>query len=344
MKVPEPRRLPSGRWFIQLRLGGESIPITAATEKECRQQAQLVKAEHLAGKRKAPKRDKTLRQEIDAYISARSNTLSPLTIRGYRIIQKNRFQAIMDRVPATIKSAEYQGIVNAEAALCAPKTLKNAWGFVRTIIHECTGEYPPDVLLPSQVQNSHGFLTPDQIRTFVRAVAPTKYAIPALLALSSLRISEIEALRWENIKDLKLIRVAGAVVLDENNNRVKKAANKTASSARSIPVMIPELTAALKRERQSHGPVMVISQNSLRYGIKKICEDNGLPNVGIHGLRHSFASLAYHLRIPELIAAEIGGWSDLATMHRIYTHIAQADVEHYQTAMESWYKNANKKR
>lgn len=344
MKVPTPQKLPSGNYFIQLRLGGESISITRPTAAECRQQAQLVKAEHLAGKRKTPKHDKTLREEIDSYISARSNTLSPLTIRGYRIIQKNRFQTIMDRAPAKIKSSEYQGIVNAEAALCAPKTLKNAWGFVRTIIHECTGEYPPDVLLPSQVQNSHGFLTPDQIRTFVRAVAPTKYCIPALLALSSLRISEIEALRWENIKDLKLIRVSGAVVLDENNNRVKKAANKTASSARSIPVMIPELTAALKRERQAHGPVMVISQNSLRYGIKKICEDNGLPNVGIHGLRHSFASLAYHLQIPELIAAEIGGWSDTATMHRIYTHIAKEDVAHYQTAMETWFKNANKKR
>jgi integrase len=344
MKVPEPRRLPSGRWFVQLRLGGESISITADTEKECRQQAILVKAEHLVGKRKSPK-SKTLREEIDAYISARSNTLSPLTIRGYRIIQKNRFQAIMDRVPAKIKSSEYQGIVNAEAALCKPKTLKNAWGFVRTIIHEATGEYPPDVKLPAQVPNSHGFLTPDQIRTFVRAVSTTKYCIPALLALSSLRISEIEALRWEDVpKDLKLIRVAGAVVLDENNNWVKKAANKTASSTRAVPVMIPELTEALKRERQKHGPVMTISQNSLRYGIKKICEDNGLPNVGIHGLRHSFASLAYHLQIPEMIAAEIGGWSDTATMHRIYTHIAQEDVAHYQTAMESWYKNANKKR
>lgn len=251
----------------------------------------------------------------------------------------------MDRAPATIKSSEYQGIVNAEAALCAPKTLKNAWGFVRTIINEATGEYPPDVMLPARAPNTQGFLTPTQIRTFVGAVSPTKYCIPALLALSSLRISEIEALRWEDIpKDLKLIRVAGAVVLDENNNRVRKAANKTASSTRSVPVMIPELKAALKRERQMHGPVMTISQNSLRYGIKKICEANDLPNVGIHGLRHSFASLAYHLQIPEMIAAEIGGWSDTATMHRIYTHIAREDVAHYQTAMEKWYKNANEKR
>ena len=35
MKVPAPRKLPSGSWFIQLRLGGESIPVTAATAKDC---------------------------------------------------------------------------------------------------------------------------------------------------------------------------------------------------------------------------------------------------------------------------------------------------------------------
>lgn len=339
MKVPEPRKLPSGNYFIRLRLGGEDIPITCATAKEARQRAQLIKAEYLAGKRTAPPaQPRTLRKEIDRYIAARTNTLSPLTIRGYRIIQKNRFQNLLDRVPASVAPGEYQGIINAEAALCAPKTLKNAWGFLRTVIHEATGQYPPDVKLPAQTPGKGRFLTPDEIRTFVRAIAPTKYAVPALLALSSLRISEIEALRWENIPaGAKMIQVSGAVVLNEKNERVRKASNKTASSTRSVPIMIPELAAALERDRQKHGPVMTIHANSLRYGISKICRDSGLPELGIHDLRRSYASLAYHLRVPEMIAAEIGGWSDLGTMHRIYTRIAQSDVEHYTSAMQDFF-------
>lgn len=32
------------------------------------------------------------------------------------------------------------------------------------------------------------------------------------------------------------------------------------------------------------------------------------------------------LRRSEMIAAEIGGWSDLSTMHNIYTHLAQKDI------------------
>ena len=44
MKVPAPRKLPSGSWFIQLRLGGESIPVTAATAKDCNREAAAIKA------------------------------------------------------------------------------------------------------------------------------------------------------------------------------------------------------------------------------------------------------------------------------------------------------------
>lgn len=45
MKVPKPRKLSSGNWFIQLRLGGESISVTEPTEKKCIKSAQLIKAE-----------------------------------------------------------------------------------------------------------------------------------------------------------------------------------------------------------------------------------------------------------------------------------------------------------
>ena len=34
---------------------------------------------------------------------------------------------------------------------------------------------------------------------------------------------------------------------------------------------------------------------------------------------------------------ENGGWTG-DTMHRIYTHIAQEDIQQYQTAMTDFYK------
>lgn len=354
MKVPKPRKLPSGTWFIQLRLGGESISVTDASERGCIKEAQAIKAEYLAGKR-APKPPEpegkgsvTLTQAIDHYIAARSNKLSPLTIRGYRTIQKYRFQAIMDRCLGEIQDSEWESIVNEEAASCAAKTLKNAYAFIRGVIHAETGKTLPDVTMPCGVPSDREFLDPEQIKVFVAAVKDTRYAVQALLALSSMRISEIHALRWEDIpKDPKFIKVSGAVVFDENNQYQKKRQNKNAASTRRVPIMIPELSAAIERDRKSCGPVMDISQNSLRAAVKRICAQNGLPPVTVHGLRHSFASLAYHLQMPEKIAMEIGGWSDSGTMHKIYTHIARSDIIRYQTAMTQFYsgeseENANK--
>lgn len=342
MKVPEPRKLPSGKWFIQLRLGGESISVSDYSRKECVKQAQFIKAEHLAGKREKAREPKpeapTLHEAIDGYIAKRTNTLSPVTIRGYRIIQRNRFQDEMSRRLNEIADDEWQGIINKEAGRCSPKTLKNAWGFIRSVVDDATGRYPPEVKLPAIAPPDKPFLTPGQIKVFVREISKTPYAVPALLALSSLRASEIEALDWADVpKNPEFVRVSGAVVPDEHNKMVKKRQNKNTTSTRNVPVMIPELSAALERDRKPAGPVMPHGQGSLRKAIRRVCVENGLPDVGIHGLRHSFASLAYHLQIPEKIAMEIGGWADATTMHKIYTHIARSDIQRYQTAMTQFY-------
>lgn len=349
MKVPEPRKLSSGKWFIQLRLGGQSVPVSSFDKAACIREARAIKAEYLAGKREpltpalppAP----TLTEAIDAYIESKSNALSPETIRGYRVIQRNRFKTTMPRQLDQIQPSEWQTIVNEEALRCGPKTLRNAYFFVKSVVYAATGKRPPEVSMPGLVPVDKDFLTPEQIKVFVDAVKDARIAVPALLALSSLRSSEIAALRWENIPpDPDFIQVSGAVVRDEHNHTVHKAQNKNTTSARRVPVLIPELKTAIERDRTPEGPVLHLSPNRFRAHINGICERNGLPPVGIHGLRHSFASLAYHLQMPEKIAMEIGGWKDSATMHRIYTHIAQSDISRYQKAIGDFYsgKNANK--
>ena len=52
MKVPKARRLPSGAWTVQLRLGGESISITRDTEKEAVAEAMAYKAGIMKAKKK----------------------------------------------------------------------------------------------------------------------------------------------------------------------------------------------------------------------------------------------------------------------------------------------------
>lgn len=80
MKVPEPRKLSSGKWFIQLRLGGESISVSHFDKAKCIKEAQALKAEYLAGKRKPaePVVDSlTLKAVVERFIEHRTNILSP---------------------------------------------------------------------------------------------------------------------------------------------------------------------------------------------------------------------------------------------------------------------------
>lgn len=336
MKIPEPKKLPSGNYLIQVQVDGKRVSKTFETAEDAILWASSVKVKKVQVKKE--KGSQTLSEAIDAYIEKREGVLSKLTIRGYRIIQENRFKSVMDKKLNTIDPSEWQSVINKESKLCAAKTLKNAYGFLRSVVKESTGEEMPDCKLPQIVKADRAFLKPEQIKPFIEAVAPTRYAIPLLLALSSLRISEISALRWEDIdKDPEFIKVRGAMVLTEDNTWVRQKTNKNQASNRNVPIMIPQLKEAIERDRKDSGFVMDITQNSLRSALKDICEENNLPPLTVHGLRHSFASLAYHLQVPEQITMEIGGWSDQNTMHKIYTHIAQSDITHYSTAMADFF-------
>ena len=90
-----------------------------------------------------------------------------------------------------------------------------------------------------------------------------------------------------------------------------------------------------------NAPIFITHPNSAYKQINKICRETGLPEIGVHGLRHSFASLAYHLGMTELEAMAIGGWSDYQTMREIYTHLSKSDLKNAENKMSAFYKNAN---
>lgn len=338
MKVPEPKKTKSG-WRIQLRLGGKSIPVIAADRKSCIKQAAMIKAQLQAGEHLEAAISDCVESVILKYIHAKETVLSPSTIRAYYIMYRNRWQSIRHRKISDIRPEEWQHIVSYESTTCSQKTLRNAWGLLKSAAKYSRISIP-DVTLPAKQKNSRAFLTASQIPIFVDAVSNTAFAVPLLLALSSLRISEISALTWENVGN-DMIRVSGATVLGADNKYHTKATNKNLSSARTVPIFIPELRQALNRNRLTSGPVVTCSQNAIRRNLKKICAEAGLPDLTVHGLRHSFASLAYHLQIPEKICMEIGGWSDNQTMRNIYTHIAQEDISHYGSALQQFFGNGS---
>lgn len=329
VKIPK-ARLRGKKWYIELRR--EGVTIIEDTEAEANAKAAAIRAGiiEVAGKRKPL----TLRDAIDGYIEERSNILSPSTIRGYRTIQKNAFPSAMEADIFGINN--WQSVINAEAKRVSAKTLKNEWGLVNSVLMR-HGIDTGALLLPQIIRKDLPWLDYTQIEQFLSAIKGTNCELAALFALHGLRRSEILALSPSKIYD-GVIHVEGSAVFDEDNKLIIKEENKNSSSRRAVPIMIPRLSELLAEYKgDTDSPYISYSANKIWSRVNSICAKNGLPEVGVHGLRRSFASLAYHLKWSERQTMAMGGWSDLKTVHNIYVKLADGDKTADIEAMKQFY-------
>lgn len=320
-RYPKAVRLPSGSYRCQVMKDGKRYSFTADDPATAITRA----VEFRDGAYKKTPRGVTLGACIEEYILFREAVLSPSTIAAYKSYLSHRFQAYMNRNIEDLDSRTLQRMVNEEARQVSPKTVKNAFGLITAAL----GEYSistAGVNLPQIPHHERPWLTADEVLTFCKVVKGKQCEIPALLALCSLRRSEIVALEWKDV-DLKAktIRVRRSMVKGEGGF-VTKDTNKTDSSTRTVPIIIPQLVDALKAQKGKSGRIVQGYPNSMYSQINRLCEAAGLPQVGVHGLRHSFASLCHYLGIPEMECARMGGWSDLGTMRKIYTHISESQL------------------
>jgi len=327
VKIPAIRQLPSGAWTCQIRIGGtsnrQSISITDEDYDTVYAKAYAYKTGILKQKKTAA--DITVGEALRRYIDDRKNTLSPSTLRGYEAIARNRFISFQKRRISTLTQNIIQQAINAESAICAPKTVKNAYRLIESALNYAGAEQFL-VKLSTVPPSNKPYLTPDQISVLLDYIKGHEYEVPILLALFSCRRSEIFGLTWDNVDmNRRTIKICQALVMNERNELIEKPMPKNESSVRTIP-MCEQLYFAMMKVEDKTGRVVKIYPNTLCRNVNWICERLGFPKVGIHGLRHSFASLAYHLGIPAKVAMAIGGWKNDQVMLKIYTHISQSDI------------------
>lgn len=325
--VPNPVQLPSGAWRIQLRK--EGISVTDTNRDECiaeakRRRKQWIEDE-AAGLHIPPPPVVTLQSAMEDYIASRKSTRSPNTLRGYKTILDNRFGPFMD---TDINSLDTQQMVDYELDKGrAPKTIRNAWGLVASTLNYHKVQFEPPCL-PRVPKSERNWLDYNQIISFLSAVRGSPFELPALLALHSLRKSELLGLRpCDYDSSSQVIHVRGALH-KVDGAYVRTDLNKNDTSSRDIPVIIPRLTELLKTADMSGEYIVTCTRERLYININSICRKANLPETGVHGLRHSFASLAYHLGWKKQSTMKIGGWRNSTILDEIYTHNAdlQADV------------------
>lgn len=335
VKVPEAEKLPSGSYRCRVMVNGKRETFIRDTPGEAEQAAlerKLFAEQNTAETRKC---GLPLTKAIDEYIGAKDAILSPATIRGYRVVQKNRFQSLMQTRLNNISFMNLQKAVNEEAKTCSPKTIRNAVGLLYAVLKFHGIDMQP-VALPQKIEKEKQIYTEDELRKLFDTVRGTDLEIVVLLACwIGMRRSEIIGLKWDGVDlDEKTLRVTSARVLNEHNEYVEKG-TKTEKSRRrfDLPDYIIDVLAKMPHDSEY---VVPISPQTIRNRLVAATEKAGVPFYGLHALRHTNASIMLSLNTPDKYAMERGGWSSEKTMKQIYQHTmtekrkkVDADIDAY---------------
>ena len=308
-------KLPSGSYRIRHQIDGRRYTVTIPYKPTKKEAFQLIQ-DKING---VDVLRKSFADCATEYISGKSHTLSPATIRGY--------ESILRMMPEKLKMSEigaitawdvqtYMDKLTAEGK--TPKTVRNYHGFISAVLATFAPETTLSTQLPQKSKNDEYTPSDDDVRAILEMSKGTDYEIPLRLACYGLRRSEICALTPADL-DGNRLTINKAKVLGKDREWYIKA-TKTTDSTRTI--LIDDDLADLIRET---GTVYDGYPNRIYWFLQKCQDKIGIPNFPLHYLRHYYASTAHALGIPDAVIMESGGWKTDHVMKRVYRHAKDTD-------------------
>ena len=285
----------------------------------------------------------TLDESITAYVTLKENLLSPATIRGYENIRKNKLDTLTNKKLSRITKNDIQSEINKESENSSPKTVRNIYGLLRTVMNEYRPDFNVKITLPQKKKFTGQSLTGEQIGKLLEAIQGDDAEIPILLALwLGLRRSEIIGLKWDCINlESHTLNVCAALVPDKDNKFVLKG-TKTESSNRTL--CIPDyIYDKLKIVPHKTEFVATLAGDTIRKRLQRFCHSAGIPEIRLHDLRHTMASVGLLLNISDKYMMERGGWSSAGTMKSIYQHTVKDGQDAADTTINKYFESLIKK-
>lgn len=150
---------------------------------------------------------------------------------------------------------------------------------------------------------------------------------------SGMRMGEINALRPENI-DLEnnVIHVKSTISRGLNYREFVKDGTKTKTGQREVPIsktLRPYLEEALSKAKPNRENLVfydfnkddVISTIQVNSYYQRLCKDIGIPALGQHSLRHTFATRCIESGVPPVVLKTWLGHTDIHTTLDTYTDV-----------------------
>lgn len=199
----------------------------------------------------------------------------------------------------------------------------------------------------------------EQLQTLFQLAEGSRIEILIKLAgLLGLRREEIMGLTW-NCIDFERKKIEIRSVRTSAGDQIITKEPKTSTSRRTLH-MTPDLEALLLKEQEiqhsyqaqlsdsyeasgyvfTHENGRPVRPNYASDLFTKFIKDHDLPPLTLHGLRHSFASIANAKGIPMFDIGKALGHSSPATTSKIYTHLLDPD---HKNMLETMWDNPKKK-
>ena len=277
------------------------------------------------------------------------------TIYGYRKIIDNHLSDALGSVPIQKLTPQhlqqYYSMLMRDKGLSA-NTVRRHHDLLSCALHMALRQ---DIILrcptervepPRVIPHEARFYTPAELKRLFGLVEGHWLELIVKLAGSlGLRREELCGLKWENVNfQLRVIYIREArtafgatIIQKETKNR---ASVRTLYLPEDIFRLLNQERArqnALFRGREEPGHVVLdhkelpYSPNALSLAFTRFVRKNDLPRVTLHGLRHSFATIASFQGVSLFDIGKALGHSTPATTGRIYTHLI--DRTHEETLM-----------
>lgn len=225
--------------------------------------------------------------------------------------------------------------------ICNYGAQRDEFVFVNKTIGRVTLQYPPqsakrvETMSPSDARKLHAYCV-EHLSAF---------AIGVLLSLhTGMRIGEVCALRWEDV-DLRRgeIHIRQTLSVKERPDTFGSVAHlgtpKTTNSIRDIP-MTPPLLEVMRTYKKEHmvgdfvcgvrtergrysaeaGTATHSATRCLREAYYSMLKRLGIPRIGFHGLRHTFATRAIESGVDAKVVSAILGHANVGITLNLYVH------------------------
>lgn len=314
-------KLPSGSYRVRMTINGKQQSVTfkhKPTEEEVllkfsKKMESVIDCQHI-----------TFEVAANEYCKLKKNVISPNTYREYKKMPDRLSKDFINLYIDEITAVNIQKEVNDLSPNRRPKTVKNYYSFIMSVINMYREDFHPNIKLPKGAKVEPYIPTDEEVKLLFeqsQTDSNGKYYIAIVLGCYGLRRSEIAALSPTDFKD-NIVTINKSMIENEDDEWIIRDYPKNDTSNRQIPIPsdIVDLINELGYVYQGH-------PNSITDYIAKFCDKNNIQHFSLHKLRHYFVSRLASENIDVETIISLSGHKTDYVMKTIYRHPINAKVK-----------------